>query len=185
MPDMKDRRVSPRARCSISLNYKLLDETAQQRLLDEFSGKRKHLMIYDQLDHSNKKEHFRLQTLENEMAPLLIGLSNQLRLLIDTLVLDLDMPIQQDCTDVVVNVGGMQFQTDTISPQGSVLELQLRLDLSTPRILIMAEVLRSEQADETGKISTIVAFTYIEQEDKTRLKVHVDKKIQEDSSIVE
>lgn len=181
---MEERRASLRARCSISLSYKLLNEAAQQAVLYDFASKRKRLMLYDQLDHNNKKENFKLHTLESDLAHFLIGQNDQIRLLIDTLGMDFDILHKQPLSDVVINLGGMQFNSDEVLAKGSVLELQIRLSLSMPRILIMAEVLRSGSVAESDNTVTVVSFTYIEPEDKIILKNHVDDKIKEDKSIL-
>ena len=84
-----------------------------------------------------------------------------MKLLIDTLSLDFDVLQTQEVLDVVINLGGMLFHSKEILETGNIVELQLRLEVGTPRILLLSEVLRSEPTEDNETISTVVSFTYV------------------------
>lgn len=181
---MKDRRSSPRTKCKFALTYKILDDSEFQQACDEFSEKRQRIVLFDQLVHANKKQDFKINTLEHELAPVLVGLNAQMKMLIETLSLDFDVLYKQEVSDVVINMGGMLFHSKEIVEQGKIVELQLRLEVGVPRMLVLAEVLKSEKKEGDDEISTIVSFTYIEQEDKLVLKEFADLQIRNGAQVL-
>ena len=181
---MKERRVSPRTKCKFAFTYRVLDDSEFQQACDDFSEKRQRVVLYDQLVHANKKQDLKINTLEHELAPILIGLNAQMKILVDTLSLDFDVLHKQEVADVVVNMGGMLFYTKEFFEQGKIIELQLRLEIGAPRILVLAEVLKSEKIDDSDMMSTIVSFTYIEKEDKFILKDYADLQIRNGAEVM-
>ena len=180
----KERRASPRTKCKFALTYRALEESEFQPACDNFSLKRQRIVLYDQLVRANKKQNFKLQTLKNELTPILDGLNEQMKLLIDTLSLDFDVLHTQEVLDVVINLGGMLFHSKEIIATGKIVELQLRLEVGTPRILVLSEVLRSELSEDNETISTIVSFTYVEAEDKEVLKDYTELQVRNGAQVL-
>ena len=115
---MKERRVSPRTKCKFALTYKVLEDSEFQKAYDGFSEKHHRVVLFDHLVHANKKQDFKIKTLENELAPILSGLNEQMKLVIETLSLDFDVLHKQEVSDVVINLGGMLFHSNEIIDSG-------------------------------------------------------------------
>lgn len=172
----KERRRAIRTVCSVSLYYRLLANIEFSEAFDAFSTKRTRMVIYDQLKHENHKLNFKLQTSENELAPILLNLNHQLSLFTDLLSMDMDALYKQTAPDVVISTTGMTLYLKEKAARGDILEIQLCLTATSPRILLITEIIScSPIADDNG-YHCAVSFTFIDKEDKQRLKQFSEEK---------
>lgn len=174
---MKERRISPRSKCLASLTYKVLTGDEYRDLMEVFHEKRKRNILYDQLSYKNKAVNLKLKNMDNDLASVLADINDQLKLVEQTLSMNYDALHIQEEPEVVINTGGMLFHTRKILPVGSAVEIQLKLVPEIPRLLIIAEILRSEHTIKSEKITTTVAFTYTEPEDKKLLRDFVEQRL--------
>lgn len=172
---MIERRKSPRNNCSISLSYRVLNDTEYPQLMEDFKAKRHRVVLFDQLDIKNKVARQKLNSLDNELTAILIDTNDQLRLLKQIVSIDFDVLYKQVDSNVTINLAGMSFQTKEVLIVGCTLEIQIKLSQEIPRLLIMSEVLRSEVAQRSGEITTVISFTFTEPEDKAILMEFVKK----------
>lgn len=146
--------------------------------MEVFATKRKRIVLYDQLEYKNRIVNLRLKGLDNTLSPILSDINFQLQSIAQTLSMSFDDLFQQENSEVVINLGGMLFQTQEPLTTGKVIELQLKLAPDIHRLLIIAEVLRCEQISR-NRFTTAIAFTYIEPDDKVLLQSFVDQRLNE------
>lgn len=181
---MKERRASPRKQHPISLTYKVLSDKEYRKLMEHFDEKRDRIVLFDQLHIKNKAVSHNLKNLDNDLSSILFDINDQLKSLTETLAMDFDALYSHADTEVTINLGGMSFQTDRKITAGKEIELQLKLAPGLPRLLIVAEVVRSERSSSKKPAITAISFTFIKPEDKKILMRFVKQK-QNNSTLFE
>ena len=176
---MIERRVSPREKFPISLTYKILNDQDYRQLMEGFDEKRERIVLYDQLDFKNRIVSLKLNNIDNELIPILSDINDQLKILKQTLSVNVDILYTQIASDVTINLGGMLFNTEEQLHIGTVIELQLKLTEEIPRLLIVAVVLRSKSGSTSGAFTTAIAFTYTVPGDKAILMDFVNKRLKD------
>lgn len=173
---MKERRASPREQHPISLTYKALSEKGYRELMERFDERRDRIVLFDQLHIKNKTVNKKLENLDNVLSSILADINAQLKSLTETLAMDFDALYNQADTEVIINFAGMSFQTEKKIAAGKAIELQLKLAPGLPRLLIVAEVIRSERSSPKKPAITAISFTFIKPEDKEVLLRFVKQK---------
>ena len=176
---MKERRQASRFNCSVALHYSVLASNEFSEVINAFNSKRQRMVIYDQLHYENTKLNFKLQSIESDTAPALLSLNNQLGLLTELISMDIDPLIRQTSSDIVISTTGMSFNVSNMIDIGNFIEIQLRMTNTSPRILILGEVVKCTLLEDTNfsQYLCAVSFTFLDIEDKERLKYFVNEHI--------
>jgi len=174
-----ERRQASRINCSVALNYSVLASNAFSEVINAFNSKRQRMVIYDRLRYENTKLNFKLQSSESETAPALLSLNSQLGLLTELMSMDIDPLFKQSSSDIVISTTGMSFNVDNMIDIGNFIEIQLRMTNTSPRILIMGEVVKCTMLEDTNfsQFHCAVSFTFLDIEDKERLKQFVEQHV--------